>query len=429
LATRSDDPSRQRGTVLPLVAIALLAIIAMAGLAIDSSHAFVNKTRLQNMADAAVLAAAKVYDESADTILSTAAANSTFGLNTDGSGNFEIDSEYDSGNISVVVQYSETLNPFVSTGIGPYVRVIASGFNMATGLSSVLGINTIGIGASAVAGPSPTIDTACNIAPMVACANDPDPLAEYYGFDEDALMVLKPSPGDHGDVGPGNYKLLQLDPSGPGGADLRVNMAGIYDACASTDQDVETQPGFLAGPTSQGFNTRFGEYNGPVSRYDYPPDLITQESAPPLDTQQVEQPPGSGTYVDQICMGPCNDPVAPANQVILAYDELGIFNYLDYVARTESGPFDEAADGIAWRRILAMPVANCTGDQAGQTTLDVIGFACYFMLQRMDQSAAQTMFGQFVDGCLAGGSPGPNPGAGAGPYIIQLYKDPDSGDS
>ena len=130
LITRYGNRIRQSGIVLPLVVIGLLAIIAMAGLAIDSSHAFVNKTRLQNMVDAAALSAAKEYDETTDTILGTVAANANFGRNTDGSGNFEIDGAYDSGNISVIVQWSETLNPFASTGIGPYVRVIAAGFSI-----------------------------------------------------------------------------------------------------------------------------------------------------------------------------------------------------------------------------------------------------------------------------------------------------------
>jgi len=146
LITRYGNRIRQRGIALPLVIIGLIAIIAMAGLAIDSSHAFINKTRLQNMVDAAALAAAKEYDETTDTILSTVAANSNFGRNTDGSGNFEIDAAYDSGNISVVVQWSGTLDPFVPAGIGPYVRVIASGFNMATGLAAVVGINSISVG-------------------------------------------------------------------------------------------------------------------------------------------------------------------------------------------------------------------------------------------------------------------------------------------
>jgi len=441
LATRYGDRRRQRGVVMPLVVIGLLAIIAMAGLAIDSSHAFVNKTRLQNMVDAAALAAAKDYDETADIFVATAAANNTFGLNTDGIGNFEIDGEYDSGNITVLVQYSETLNPFVSTGIGPYVRVIASGFDMATGLSAVLGIGNIGVGASAVAGPSPTIDYACNIAPMVVCANEEeeggeDEESDYYGFKQDDLMVLKPSPGEHGDVGPGNYKLLRLDC--PGGACIRDSMAGVYDACASTNQDVDTEPGVTAGPTSQGFNTRFGEYSGPVDPADYPPDVIIQETQPLLDTQQVEDPVGSGTFVDQICWGPCinagPEPPSvanpPTNLVESATDPAwDIFDYETYRDQTNNPAVLKEYGGVPWRRVLAMPVANCSGDQSGQSTLTVIGFACYFMLQKIGGGVDKNIFGQFVEGCLAGGTPGLNPGGGPGPYVIQLYKDPDSGDS
>lgn len=427
---------RQSGVVLPIVIVGLIAIIAMAGLAIDSSHAFVNKTRLQNMVDSAALTAAKVYDQSADTIISTAAANAMFGRNTDGSGNFEIDGEYDGGNITVTVQYSETLNPFVPAVLGPYVRVIATGFSITTGLSAAIGITNIGVDASAVAGPSPTINHACNIAPLVACAVDANDVGPngYFGFEHDKFMVLKPSPGDHNDVGPGNYKLLRLNC--PGGACVRDNMAGVYDACATADETVDTEPGVTAGPTSQGFNTRFGEYAGPVDPAEFPPDVVTWATDPALDTQQLESPPGSGIYVDQICLGGCDDPIAPTNLVEYANVGLGmnVFDYGEYVTRTgipalHDFPTAQIPYSAEWRRIMAMPVADCTGDQTGQSTLEVIGFACYFMLQPIGGGVDKNIFGQFVNGCLAGGYSGPDPGDGPGPYIIQLYKDPDSTDS
>ena len=408
-------PQRQRGIALPLVVIGLVAMLAMAGLALDSSHAYVNKTRLQNTADAAALAAAKVYDQTADTIQGDAAANSVFGINTDGSGNFEIDAAYDAGNISVVVQWSQTLNPFVPSGIGPYVRVIATGFDMLTTFMNVVGIPSMGIAASAVAGPSPTIDSACNIAPLVACANDMS--QGYYGFDQDSLMVLKPSPGDHSDVGPGNYKLLRMNC--PGGACLRDAMAGSYDACATTDESVETEPGVTAGPTEQGFNTRFGDYSGPVSPYDYPPDVVTHEVDPPLDTY-----PDPGTGEDVITWG---------GAVVQMAADIPGYDYAEYVSRTTGGMHDYppggSPGGVEWRRVMALPVADCSGDETGQSTLDVEGFACFFMLQRIGGGPEKNIYGQFVDGCLAGGAAGPNPGSGPGPYLIQLYKDPDSGDS
>jgi len=414
-ASRFSSRNRQNGVAMPLVVIALVAILAIAGLALDGSHAFVNKTRLQNTADAAALAAAKVYDQTTDTTASTAAANSVFGLNTDGNGNFEVDSAYDGGDITVTVQYSVTLNPFVSSGVGPYVRVIATGFNMATSLSAVIGVTDMDIDASAVAGPSPTIDTACNIAPILVCADNMiDP---YFGFEEGEVKVLKPSPGDHADVGPGNYKLLRLDC--PGGACVREAMAGAYGGCAIADETVDTEPGVTAGPTSQGFNTRFGMYAGPIGPEDYPPDVVVHETFPRLDT--VLDP---DTDEDIIFKG--ND---ETDVVESAADIVG-FDYTEYLSRTASvGMHDYAAVGVEFRRILAMPVADCSGDDNGQSTLEVEGFACYFMLQHIGGGTDKNIFGQFVKGCLANGAAGPNPGAGPGPYLIQLYKDPDSGDS
>ena len=174
---------RQKGVVLPLVAIGLLAMVAVAGLALDSSHALANKTRLQNTVDAAALAAAKAYDQSADIVIGDAAAFSLFGLNADAAGNQELNAAYDSGEINIVIQWSETLNPFVSVGIGPYVRVIATDFALDATLSSVLGVTKIDIAATAVAGPSPSINSACNIAPMVVCAKDADD-PDLYGFEK-----------------------------------------------------------------------------------------------------------------------------------------------------------------------------------------------------------------------------------------------------
>ena len=415
---RPQTRHTQRGVAMPMVVVGLVAMLAIAGLALDSSHAFVNKTRLQNTADSAALAAAKVYDESSgDIALATAAANSLFGINTNGTGNTEIDAAYDAGDISVSVQFSPTLNPFSPSGVGPYVRVSATGFDMVTGLSAVIGINDMNIQASAVSGPSPTIDNACNIAPLLACANDVN--APYFGFDPDALMVLKPSPGDHDDVGPGNYKLLRL--ACPGGACVREAMAGTYDACATTGETVDTEPGVTAGPTSQGFNTRFGQYAGPVSSSDYPPDLVTAAVSPELDT--YEDP---NTGADIITSGN-NGPV------VTTAGELNM-NYNEYVNRTGNPgqhdfPAGGSPGGVSGRRILALPVADCTGDETGQSTINVEGFACFFMLQPIGGGQDKNIFGQFVENCLAGGTPGPNPGSGPGPYIIQLYKDSGSGDS
>jgi hypothetical protein len=315
---------------------------------------------------------------------------------------------YDSGEINIVIQWSETVNPFVSVGIGPYVRVIATDFALDATLSSVLGVTEIDIAATAVAGPSPSINSACNIAPMVVCAMDADD-PDLYGFEKNTLEVLKSAAGDGSAIGGGNFQLIRIDC--PGGACVRDNLAGTYGGCVGEGTAVETEPGNTVGPTVQGLNTRFGVYSGPVSSEDYPPDVVVTQPNPPLSYDDAnEQVMQSGAAVD--------------NQTIdYGWDQYAAdvtSNYLDYPPPV----------GVYERRVMALPIARCDGASSGQSTLEVIGFGCYFMLQQVKQKGNEAeIFGQFLEGCTAGGTPGPQPASGPTPYIIQLYKDPDSQDS
>jgi len=51
-------PQRERGVTIVLVLVALLALIGIAGLALDTAHVVLNKGRLQSALDSAALAAA-----------------------------------------------------------------------------------------------------------------------------------------------------------------------------------------------------------------------------------------------------------------------------------------------------------------------------------------------------------------------------------
>ena len=55
---RTTDRKGERGSVLAMSAISMLSLILAAGLAIDVSHFYTAKAELQNVADAAALAAA-----------------------------------------------------------------------------------------------------------------------------------------------------------------------------------------------------------------------------------------------------------------------------------------------------------------------------------------------------------------------------------
>jgi Flp pilus assembly protein TadG len=424
---RLKSRSSQRGVVAVLIAIAMGALLLTAGLALDMGHLFLNKTRLQNTVDAAALAAARTLDDTGSTAEATEEALEAFQLNADAAGNGELANAYASANgIQVTVEYSATLPPFTAGAPnGPYVRVRATGFEMPAWLVRVGGIIEKTVSATAVAGPR-TLNagsTVCNVAPMMVCG---DPGAGgSWGYTLNAPQVLKTAASNgQSHVGPGNFQLIQL--GGPGGADLRQNLAGSYSACISGGSTIQTQPGNQVGPVVQGLNTRFGRYNGPVNSTTYPPDVITDGQAPALQAQErVARDPSQGYDIYQ------------GNNQITAQNISGIYDYDEYIedledpANYDHQPLNEpGGDGAFGRRVLAVPVGDCSGTINGQGSVPLLGFACFFLLQPAEQSGTNAfVFGQFVEDCAVTGTPGANPVAGSGPAIIQLYDDPTSNDS
>lgn len=421
----------QRGAVAVLVVIAMGALVLTAGLALDTGHAFLNKTRLQNTVDAAALAAAKTLDETGNTALATAEALQAFGNNANAAGNRELSNAYASGNgsIQVVVEYSDTLPPFnPGAPDGPYVRVRATGFVLPAWLARVGGIFQKTIVASAVAGPR-TLNvgsTVCNLAPMMVCGDSAAGAAGNWGYTVNSPQVLKKStPGGQSGVGPGNFQLIQL--GGSGAAIVRENMAGSYSACITSGSTIQTQTGNEAGPVAQGLNTRFGEYSGPMNgtQGQYPPDVIVDAQTPPLDA--VERVPGDASQGYDVYHNGTH--ITPQN-IGQIYDYQEYSEDLADPSNYDYQPMNEGGTGAYERRILGVPVGDCTGTTTGSGSVPLLGFACFFLLQPAEQRGNDAfVFGQFIEGCAANGTPGPSPVAGTGPEIIQLYDDPARSDS
>ncbi|MET0656799.1 MAG: pilus assembly protein TadG-related protein [Steroidobacteraceae bacterium] len=406
------------------VAIALLPILLIAGLALDSGHMMLNKTRLQNTVDAAALSAAKVIDETGDTTLASAEAMQAFANNASALGNAELATAYGngSGSIQVTVEYSATLPPFApGAAAGPYVRVTATGFVMPGWLIQLAGITQKTVSARAVAGPR-TLNvgsTVCNIAPMMVCGDPAQP--NLWGYALNSPVVLK-SGSTHGnwEIGPGNFQLVDF---GSGANTVRQSMAGTYDACINSGSTIQTQPGNEVGPVSQGLNTRFGDYAGPMNgtQAQFPPDVIVDAQSPAVTAQEN----ADGSYS-----------VRQGNTVITSQNIDQLYNYQDYTAdlahpeRYDNQPMSEGGPGAFDRRVLAVPVGDCSGTVNGSGSVPLLGFACFFLLQSVPQGGNTSfVFGQFVQGCQVAGTPGPNPVAGNGPNIIQLYHSPASTES
>jgi hypothetical protein len=400
-----------------LVVVGLLALIAIAGLAIDTAHVLLNKSRLQSALDAAALAAAKVLDQTASTTKAGTAANSVFTLNV--AQYPELRRAVGSG-LTLTMQYSSTLNPF-NAGTTPalFVRASIAGFRTTMSLASVLGITSINVAGSAVAGPSPPLQQACNIVPIMMCGTAAAG-APLYGYAADQVLGLNQVAGtSSAGLGPGNYNLLAV--GGSGAATVRTNFAGDYGSCASIGKAVTTEPGVAAGPVTQGWNTRFNIYGAGLSAAQYPPDVINSAA------HQTNLTGDTGTGIKQggtTITGPNGVGGAGAGALT--------FNWSKYNALQPSGPYDTQPlpNGPAafQRRVVAAPIGDCSTAVNGQGSVNVLGFGCIFLLQTVNQGGKQVLYAQVLKACDAGGRPGAGTGA-FGPHVIELYKSAGSPDS
>lgn len=415
--------SSQKGSILTFLAITAVVIIGMGGLAVDLGHAYWNKNRLQNVLDAAALSGAKTLNETGSLTQADQDARSTFQSQLTG----EMTSLTPTITFSPKLYSSPNFLPAASADASSrYIRVKVAIFTMPVWLARVVpGIGkTLSIGGTAVAGPQyigGPGSTVCNIAPMVMCTDDShltcDSSSDCLGYNvdptNDVEQVLKTGSGTNWNVGPGNYQLIQLD-CGSGGSCVRQEIGGSYSGCATVGNDVTTKPGNTVGPVSQGLNTRFGIYNGPVNSTDYPPDHVTHYSTDST---------GTATF----WYGASNPPGNPP-------DPSYSYSY---------GNQDQYwnTNGVDHRRMIAVPVANCTGTTNGQGNVDVLGLACMFLTQPAANDGSQTVYGQLVGmqsgttnvgetgACDIQGTPSATPPPGSPLYKIVLYKDPTSWDS
>jgi len=407
-------PRQQRGITAVLVAVGILALLVMVGLAIDTGHLVLNKSRLQSTVDAAALAAAKVLDQTGSEAQATAAAGSVFNLNA--ADHAELQSRLSAADITV--EYSNALSPFTpGTTPANYVRVRADDFSLWTSFTALVGFDELSTGASAVAGPSaPITGEACDLVPMMVCADMAAGASGDWGYATNEVTLLKIASNAPSPVGPGNFQLIEL--GGSGANIVRQNLAGGYEGCINLGGTVTTKTGNNTGPTAQGLNTRFGEYQGGgMNQADYPPDKITREPSPSLDvasdgtTVILQGGRGGGTTVTNI------------NQVS--------YRYSDYTADMVAQRFTDPS-GKALRRVLALPIVNCTTMVNGHGTLRVLDIGCFFLLQQVIQRGNDNfVFGQYIEQCAADGTPGPTAGpiGGPGVFKIVLHNDPASPDS
>ncbi|CAK4066649.1 Tad domain-containing protein [Vibrio sp. 16] len=393
---------KQRGMTLVLVTAAMLALIGVAALSIDVNHAMLNKTRLQNSVDAAALAAAIVLDNGGSEAQATAAAKTTLTNVANATGNTEMDFT----SAQVVVQFSNDPATFPFSGFDPdedsYARVAVSNFALSNFFAHVFSVDK-NLASTAVAGPSPSVIDSNNIVPMAVCEGDSSGSAGYVPGD---LYALKIADQKLGSMGSGNYQLLDF---GSGASTVRTALAGDYAISVGVGDQVTTKPGNTIGPVGQGLNTRFGVYKGGgLSSTDYAPDIYVKEpnKSPSIDSS------GNITYSDTSGAG--GQP----------------WSYSDYLAAlpdcTGDSDCNIGSGGQQNRRVLIVPIVDCSGASGGTSSFTVTALGCFFLLQQAptNNSSKDPVYGEFIEDCSSlSGTPGQD-SDNDGPYRIVLYRDP-----
>ncbi|NIY82703.1 pilus assembly protein TadG-related protein [Vibrio hepatarius] len=422
----------QQGITLVLVSLLMLILIGMAAFVIDLNHQVLNKTRLQNAVDAAALASAVVADKTSNVYASRSAAIDTLNSYVSESGNAELvdllgvdasGNSFDTVNANIT--FSTDLQTFVTADafVAPtgtrydiYTRVVVDSVPLTQYLSFIFGGDK-DVSASAVAGRSASIQTTCNIAPVAMCGNPAltDETAwgyvpsSYPNYDStrdkipETIYAIKPSSHKTGELGPGNFHLLDLGLNGKDG--VRDAFAGATENCITVGQNVDTETGKGTGPVAQGINTRFGDFTGP-----------TEEGETVKSDKYIEESNVTESNYEDIYQN--NKP--------------GAFYYADYYQKLnsciEGNSCDSQyydADGLEGRRLLQIPIIDCSASTGGNQAMPVLGFGCFFLTQKVKQKGNESeVIGQFLHDCgINNGSTGIDP-SDNGLFRIQLYKDP-----
>jgi len=406
----SNGPGRQEGIVLVFAAVALFALLAMGALALDVGNMILNKGKLQSLVDSAALSAAKTLDLTGDQAQATAEALQMINDNKTTPGFFILSPALTAITPSVTFSLDLPFSPTTDPN-ARYVRVLTTGVDLPEFFAQIFGIDEL-VGASAVAGPSNGEESVCNMAPIMVCGDPASSATGTFGYNYGDVTVLKYSQPDEA-VGTGNFHLLRL-PGAAGADDVREELAGGYADCFEPGETMDTEPGNKAGPVAQGLNTRLGIYSGSPelkNNPDYKPDMITDSL---LSNYAVDKKTG--------VVSP--EPTSSAGSTFLDNYEVATDACYESSASCDNAP----PDGVANRRILVVPIGNCSNPVSGTGELPVLGLGCFVLMQAVDQADAYIV-GVFKEKCTVNtgdGSAEPKP---TGPYKIVLYRDHLSGDS
>lgn len=282
---KRKDRKGERGSVLAMSAISMLALLLATGLAVDVSHFYTAKVELQNAADAAALAAASQLNSTSGGI-KCAVTEATKTLNKY---DFKTDVTITSANVT----FATNLN-------GSYMDV-ASAIASPTNIRFVkvaIPPKPVGVTFAALAlGPTQTIPASATAGLSIGLTMNKFYTAFTF-IESPAAPIVKGTvltlnAKAYNDTAPTSYRVL----AGPDGSLILTGPMHAYGYIGDNYNIAQLSAADMCRYAKIGTNTRFGDYSPTnvhpgVNPVDQPPDLITQEN---ISYQQYTDMQGNNT--------------------------------------------------------------------------------------------------------------------------------------
>ncbi len=449
---------KQRGVIIVFTALALVLLVGMAGLAIDLSHVYTNKTRTQNLADALALSAAiSLLNEETEEAAEDYSRDHTLPAFIGADGNSELDATVENSDIDF--QFSNSTNLPSSTSDwhsagnvnARFVRVVIPN-DIGNWFLPVLEIlipgnyDEVSVASSAVAGPAPIAP--CNLSPIGMCADvndDGDAKddecgdGECFGYTVNNMycLVAGVSNNDNGakcesssgsEYSAGNIGILDFSglTGTNAGANTLAQCIAKTDDCTATCNSknlagLQTKTGTNWGPFENAIASIFNSDHPDTG---YSSDIIIGST----DTSK-------GTIVTT---NDLLDEIKPATKIpkegvppsITLSDPFAVYQQVfkdGYIGETGTTSSPMAEYG---KRIFTVPMIDCDDLKPGKSIAKFVGYGCFFITAESDKDKSNiTLLGQFIDNeyCLGIGTQTSDQDTGF--YKVILYQDLLSGHS
>ena len=373
---------RQKGAVIILTAMSLLALLGFMGIALDFGHLFVVKTELQTASDSCALAAAQELDGGTDALVRATRAGTTAGnlnkVNFQGAAAGLVDADVifsDALNGS----YSATFSPVAlakyakctstKAGMLPWMIQALTAVSGDTVFSATQGVSALGVATRAPA------QTNCAL-PVGVCSKPAG-----YATGEWILGAV-----NSGEAVTGQFRWLDFTGNGGGTRELRDVLRGEGQCNLPGNNTVAGKPG-NNGSAAFAYNSRFGLYQG--------------SGGPPADG--IPDLTGYGWYSDATL----TQPPYPNKYPIFVDKRVAYAAYqgdnrapdtsgLQTVGRTYRSSLATVGTN---RRIVPVPIVDCAAFDGltGSGTIAIQGYACVLLLHPIKPGAGATNTKMWVE--------------------------------